>query len=47
MPQTKWIIAGERMFGSSIEEVIGDVLKRELGAVGMPFRLFKFPPILD
>lgn len=35
MPQTKWIIAGERMFGSSIEEVIGDVLKRELGAVGI------------
>ena len=35
LSQTAWIIDGERKMISSIEETMGDILKRELGAKGL------------
>jgi tRNA pseudouridine synthase 10 len=37
LPQTAWIIQGERKLATSIEELVGDVIKRELGASGYVF----------
>lgn len=37
LPQTAWIIGGERRIISSIEEIIGNVLKKELGAAEFTF----------
>ncbi|CAF0902277.1 unnamed protein product [Brachionus calyciflorus] len=37
LSQTKWIIEGARKFSSSIEEIMGEVLSRELGATGFVF----------
>lgn len=35
LSQTKWIISGERRLQSSIEEIMGDILKAELSAKGI------------
>jgi tRNA U54 and U55 pseudouridine synthase Pus10 len=35
LSQTAWLIEGERKMISSIEEIMGDILKRELGATGI------------
>lgn len=37
MSQTKWMIDGERKLGVSLEEIMGDVLKKELSATGYVF----------
>jgi tRNA U54 and U55 pseudouridine synthase Pus10 len=40
LSQTAWMIEGERKMISSIEETMGDILKRELGAKGCGFDIF-------
>lgn len=40
LSQTAWLIDGERKMISSIEEIIGDVLKKELGAKGYLFMFY-------
>lgn len=37
LSQTAWIIEGERKLSSSIEEIMGDCLKKELGATEFVF----------
>lgn len=34
LSQTAWIIEGERKMPTSIEEIMGNILKKELGATG-------------
>lgn len=37
LSQTAWIVDGQRKMVSSIEEIMGDVLKKELGAIEAVF----------
>jgi hypothetical protein len=35
LSQTAWIVEGERRMVSSIEEIMGNILKKELSATGI------------
>ena len=37
MPQTAWIIQGEKKIATSIEEIVGEIIKRELSATDYVF----------
>jgi tRNA pseudouridine synthase 10 len=37
LPQTAWMIQGEKKLATSIEEIVGEVIKKELGAIEYVF----------